>query len=218
MQPSGSLVLVKPFARVRQFISRGTHPNLEMLVEQARRCELACDLLLEMLHASGASEALLDHIRQLEVEAHRANSALTASLRSSFLTPLDVEDVQSLSNALVRILQSVRRVAHNALMLPERASLIHIQREIDGTVSGICRTIQVIVERGPAFEPAVAVLRRQREVRFALRAAAASAMAASAGDIHGLLAYHQTHASLGELVKRLHKAITGLQWLILKNG
>lgn len=218
MQTSGSLALVRPLARVRRLIARAPHPNLEALVEQAHRCETACDLLLEILENAAASEPLFERILLLESESQKANFALTAGLRSSFLTPLDVEDVQSLSNAFVRIIQAARRSAGNARMLPGRLSLVPVQREIAGMVSGISATVRMVVAGEPAFEGAVSVLRRQREVRLALRNATASAMISSGGDIYALLAHHRMNASLADLVHRLRKAITGLQWLILKNG
>src|SRR5690348_14771937 len=98
-------------SRVRRFISRQIHPHLEVLNDQAGRAENASRMLREGAFAG---------IAELEAEAHTINSALTESLRTTLLSPLDPEDMQSVSTALTHVIQSLRRVADVASGVPSK--------------------------------------------------------------------------------------------------
>ena len=211
-----SSVVDRPFARARRLISGAPHPHLEMLGGQARRAEAASALLVEFFEADWP-EASSQRMVELEAEARTVNNMLSARLSADFLTPLDAEDVQAVSTSLTRVVQSARRAADAGRELPSRRRLAPVQRELTVMVGKLCDAVDKVAKGQPAFEQAGDALRHQRHVRISLRAATA-ALVHREGDIFHMVASRQLHAALEEMLHRLRKSVTCLQWLILKNG
>lgn len=205
-----------PQTRGRRFAARAIHPHLEALVDQVRRAETAGEILLQILEVERTGEQV-ERIMRLDSESHGFNQQLTGRLSASFITPLDPEDVQSVSTALTRVVQAMRRAAEVARDLPARRRLASAQRQINTLLIELGDAVRTLAEGEPAVTQAAGVLRSQREARAALRSAGA-VLVRTDSDVLQLLAEQQLYASLDDVLYRVRKTATSLQSLILKNG
>ncbi len=201
-------------SRVRRLISRQVHPHLEVLNDQARRAETASQVLLEFFQGA---EPSFSGLAKLEAEAHTVNNALAERLRSSFLSPLDPEDVQSVSTALTHVIQSLRRAADAACELPSCRRHAPVLLQLTAMGAEIGAVVRGLNAGQAGFERAAGVMRCQRAVRASLRDSVA-ALVREDGDVHHILAEYRVQAALGEVFQRLRKTAACLQGLILKNG
>ena len=217
MSTTVSSALNHPFSFARRLISGAPHPHLESLHTQARRAESACAALAEFMEARADEPALLRQIGELEWEALEANLALSDRLRSSFITPLDPEDVLAVSTGLLRVVQAMRRAADAGRELPSRRDLAPVQRQLAATVSSLGNVVRRLERGGQSFEEAAGVLRQHREVKASLRIFAGEAVRRER-DVRLLIAKQRMHGSLEEVLLRVRKTAKAVQWLILKNG
>lgn len=217
MSTPASSALNQPFSFARRLISGAPHPHLESLHTQARRAESACAALAEFMEARADEPALLRQIGELEVEALAANLALSDRLRSSFITPLDPEDVLSVSTGLWRVVQAMRRASDAVRELPSRRDLAPVQRQLTATMRSLGDVVRRLERGGQSFEGAASVLRQHREVKASLRFFAGEALRGES-DVRLLIAKRRMYGSLEEVLLRVRKTAKAVQWLILKNG
>ncbi len=217
MSTPASSALNHPFSFARRLISGAPHPHLESLHTQARRADSACQVLAEFMDMEGDEAALLRRISELEEEALAANLALSDRLRSSFITPLDPEDVLTVSTGLLRVVQAMRRASDAGRELPSRRDLAPIQRQLTATVRSLGDVVRRLERGGQSFEGAAGVLRLHREVKASLRIFAGEAVRGES-DVRVLIAKQRMHGSIEEVLLRVRKTAKAVQWLILKNG
>jgi len=123
---------------------------LEASAEEARQ---SVEALLELFRAP-KEERTLEKLMQRRRQNKRNTENLTELLCSTFITPLEREDIEALSSALSRIPKVVKKFAERLMLLPPEVPLDHFMhqadllREATSTVSQMVRQLR----RGPRLD------------------------------------------------------------------
>ena len=89
---------------------------LEASAAEARHCAI---LLKDVLaHLGGDSSAQLETIRQSRRKHKKLAREITERLCRTFVTPLDREDIESLSSALHKIPKTIEKIAERLAVCP----------------------------------------------------------------------------------------------------
>ena len=118
---------------------------LEASAAEARHCAI---LLKDVLaHLGGDSSAQLDAIRQSRRKHKKLAQEITEKLCKTFITPLDREDIESLSGAMHRVPKTVEKIAERLALCPVKftsdivskqvALLDQATKEVENMVRGL---------------------------------------------------------------------------------
>ena len=124
---------------------------LEASAAEARHCAI---LLKDVLaHLGGDSSAQLETIRQSRRKHKKLAQEITERLCRTFVTPLDREDIESLSSALHKIPKTIEKIAERLAVCPvkftsdivsQQVSLLDQgTNEVTGMVGGLRKKISL---------------------------------------------------------------------------
>ncbi len=124
---------------------------LEASAAEARHCAI---LLKDVLaHLGGDSSAQLETIRQSRRKHKKLAQEITERLCRTFVTPLDREDIESLSSALHKIPKTVEKIAERLAVCPvkftsdivsKQVSLLdQATNEVTGMVGGLRKKVSL---------------------------------------------------------------------------
>lgn len=124
---------------------------LEASAAETRHCAI---LLKDVLsHLGGDSSAQIENIRQSRRKHKKLAQEITERLCRTFVTPLDREDIESLSSALHKIPKTVEKIAERMAVCPVKFTsdivskqvtlLDQATNEVSGMVAGLRKKVGV---------------------------------------------------------------------------
>ena len=103
---------------------------------------------------NGATETILGDLSQSRRKHKRVANEVTEALTQVFMTPLDREDIETLSNSLYRISKTIEKTGERLTICPPGAPLTKVQSEVDA-IERACTVVVDLVgwlRRGPRLE------------------------------------------------------------------
>lgn len=101
---------------------------LEASAAEARSCGA---LLKDVLpHLGGDASAQLDAIRQSRRKHKKLTQEMTEKLCRTFITPLDREDIESLSSALHKVPKTVEKIAERMVLCPVKFTSDIVSKQV----------------------------------------------------------------------------------------
>ena len=126
---------------------------LEAGAREAYNGSAAMSKLLKAL-GNGATETLLGDLAQSRRKHKRVANEVSEALTRVFMTPLDREDIEALSNSLYRISKTIEKAGERLTICPPGARLDSVAREVDN-IENACKVVVDLVARlrhGPRLE------------------------------------------------------------------
>lgn len=112
---------------------------LEASAAEARNCAA---LLKDVLpHLGGDASAQLDAIRQSRRKHKKLTQEMTEKLCRTFITPLDREDIESLSSALHKLPKTIEKIAERMVLCPVKFTSDIVSKQISLLDQG---TVEVV--------------------------------------------------------------------------
>jgi hypothetical protein len=102
---------------------------LEASASQAQAGAAALARLVGVLN-QGPTESILGEVDQGRRKHKRISQEITEALFDTFSTPLEREDIESLSNALYKISKNAEKIAERLMICPPGISLDPIRRQV----------------------------------------------------------------------------------------
>ena len=142
------MALVKLLHRDTRF-----YDLLEAGAREAHAGAVAISKLLKAL-GNGATETILGDMAQSRRKHKRVANEVSEALTRVFMTPLDREDIEALSNSLYRISKTIEKAGERLTICPPGARLDTVARELDN-IEHACAVVVDLVGRlrhGPRLE------------------------------------------------------------------
>ena len=126
-----------------RFFNRDTSffDNLENGAREALNGATTMRKLLQAL-GNGPTETLLGDLAQCRRKHKRIANEVSEALIQTFMTPLDREDIETLSNALYRISKTIEKTGERLTICPPGSQISVVDKEVEN----IERACVVIVE------------------------------------------------------------------------
>lgn len=135
-----TMALFDIFARDTQFFT--------MLEEGAAQAHYGAGALVRLLAAlgNGATETILGDLAQSRRKHKRISNETTEALTRVFVTPIEREDIELLSNELYRISKVVEKVGERLTICPPGADLNTVRKEV-AAIEHACTVVVELVGR-----------------------------------------------------------------------
>jgi len=101
----------------------------ELLEKSAEEARESVDLLVRLLAKPEAGS--LDDFALLRRKDKRITEEISERLTTTFVTPLEREDIEALSNALYKIPKTLEKFGERLLLCPERIRKVDFSRQAD---------------------------------------------------------------------------------------
>lgn len=99
----------------------------ELLEQSAEEARESVKVLVRLLAAP--SESSLDDFAMLRKKDKRITEDISARLTTTFVTPLEREDIEALSNALYKIPKTLEKFGERLLLCPDRVRNVDFTRQ-----------------------------------------------------------------------------------------
>jgi uncharacterized protein len=103
---------------------------------------------------NGVTETILGDLAQSRRKHKRVANEISESLTRVFMTPLDREDIETLSNSLYRISKTIEKAGERLTICPPGARLDSVEKEV-ATIELACTIVVDLIGRlrhGPSLE------------------------------------------------------------------
>ena len=115
---------------------------LEASAAEARNCAA---LLKDVLpHLGGDASAQLDAIRQSRRKHKKLTQEMTEKLCRTFITPLDREDIESLSSALHKLPKTIEKIAERMVLCPVKFTSDIVSKQISLLDQGTVEVVNMV--------------------------------------------------------------------------
>lgn len=105
----------------------GEEVFFELLEKSAEEARESVDLLVQLLAKPDAGS--LDEFALLRKKDKRITEEISERLTTTFVTPLEREDIEALSNALYKIPKTLEKFGERLLLCPERIRKVDFSRQ-----------------------------------------------------------------------------------------
>lgn len=126
---------------------------LEAGAREAHNGAAAMSKLLKAL-GNGATETIIGDLAQSRRKHKRVANEVSEALTRVFMTPLDREDIETLSNSLYRISKTLEKAGERLTICPPGARLDSVEKEV-ANIEYACTVVVDLVGRlrhGPSLE------------------------------------------------------------------
>jgi uncharacterized protein len=128
----------------------------DLLENGAREALNGATSLRKLLAAlgNGATETILGDLAQSRRKHKRVANEVTEALTQSFMTPLDREDIETLSNALYKISKTIEKTGERLTICPPGAHILSVENQVKTIESGCAVVVDLVssLRRGPRLE------------------------------------------------------------------
>ncbi len=116
----------------------------ELLEQSAEEARESVKVLVRLLAAPSASS--LDDFALLRKKDKRITEDISARLTTTFVTPLEREDIEALSNALYKIPKTLEKFGERLLLCPDRVRNVDFSRQA-GLLEKAADVVTVMVKQ-----------------------------------------------------------------------
>jgi uncharacterized protein Yka (UPF0111/DUF47 family) len=125
---------------------------LESSAAQAQKGAEALARLLTTLN-QGPTESIMGDIDQSRRAHKRVGQEITEALFSTFSTPIEREDIESLSNAFYKISKNIEKIAERLIICPPGISMDPIRRQVSLLEQGTQQLVKMTAELSKKHDP-----------------------------------------------------------------
>ena len=192
----------------------------EMFAELAKRLTAAAQLVSQLMAEPSRGPELVSAVKKVEHEADNLTRDIIARINTSFVTPIDREDIHMLASRLDNVIDlldgTARRVQmfHITQMRPEAARLGEVLRKA-------AREIQAAVaeiKKPKTLHDRTRELKRLEEEGDAIYHEAVGALFAGTPDPLEVIKWKEIFDKLEDAVDACHQVGNVLESIALKNG
>lgn len=147
----------------------------ELFLDQVKLISEAANLLKQGLQAGNSGlEQAAERISKLEVDADRVLHEIFKRLNQTFITPIDPEDIHSLSTRLDDVMDGIEDLAHVMVSYriePVPAVAVHVSGDIVNCADALGRAFTALRDGGKVLEHCIEISRIEEEVDVTVRKA-----------------------------------------------
>jgi uncharacterized protein Yka (UPF0111/DUF47 family) len=140
------------FGFLKKLLPPANEEYFAFFEEAAANCKETAQLF-HQISESGGNDMLLEEARRLKRQSNATAKAILRKLNSTFITPIDREEIQSLANLLNKITKRIVRVCFN----------LRIYR-IETVTSDLTMQIGNLMEAVDALYPVIRIVRNTSQV------------------------------------------------------
>ena len=125
----------------------------ELLEKSADEARESVQLLVRLLAAPSANS--LDDFALLRKKDKRITEEISERLTTTFVTPLEREDIEALSNALYKIPKTLEKFGERLLLCPERVRRVDFSRQaglLERAADVVLMAIDIVIEGEERFD------------------------------------------------------------------
>src|SRR3954470_20360524 len=125
---------------------------LESSAGQAQAGAAALGRLVATLN-QGPTETIMGDIDQSRRSHKRISQEITEALFQTFSTPIEREDIETLSNAFYKISKNVEKIAERLIICPPGIKIDPINRQVSLLQQGTLHLVKMTAELSKKHEP-----------------------------------------------------------------
>jgi len=187
--------------------------------QQSVHIQTAARLLHELVHQFADARAKVHQIKEVEHQGDLITHEIVRRLNTTFITPLDREDIHALASRLDDVLDYIEAAAERLLVyrIKEPTSACRAMAEvIVHTAAATDRAIRCLRARDPAFhEHAVEVNRLENSADNLLRDSLA-ALFEEAGDPIDVIKWKEIYETMEIVTDRCEDVANVIEGILLK--
>ena len=197
------------------------HKFFELFLDHVRYIRKASALLLEAAMAGNSHlDEAATQIRDMEGKADEIIHEIYVRLNSTFITPLDPEDIQTLASALDDVLDGIEDTAHRIAAYALDSvppTMVELCRIVTHCTQSLEAALIALSNRGPLMEHCIEVNRLEEEADQVLRTAITQLFREEKNPIH-LLKLKEIYEFLEATTDRCEDVSDVLQNIQVKNS
>lgn len=211
---------VEPHLSFMRLLPRNEH-FYELFLAHIDKTVQAAGILAESLDkGDGQMTVAAGRIRQLEQEGDEIVHDVHVRLNRTFITPLDPEDISTLSSNLDDILDGIEECSHRLVAFqirPVPTAMAELSRIILRCVRTLERAFTALSRNAPMTEDCIEV-HRLEQTADDLGRRAVSALFSAETDVIRIIKLKEIYDYLEETVDACEDVADTLQNVIVKNG
>jgi len=195
----------------------------DLFEELAARIAAGGALFLELVAAGAYDEAKIVRIKEIEHEADIITHRTCAKMHSTFLTPLDREDIYSLINKMDSILDMTEAAASRLLLYKVKEpapALIDQARVLDESIGKVKTIIHALRDMKNApliLNTCIEIHTLENAGDVVLRTAMAH-LFENEPDVRELIKWKEIHERIEEAIDTCEDVSNIVEGIVLKNG
>lgn len=191
--------------------------------ELAEKIDMGGKLFLDMVESGNYNEAQISRIKEIEHEADIITHRTYEKMHTTFLTPLDREDICSLVNKMDSILDMIEAAAARLLLYKVKvpaSALIDQARVLNEAIVKVKTMIHALRDMKNApliLQSSVEINTLENEGDVILRTAMAL-LFESEEDVRELIKWKEIHERIEESIDVCEDVANIVEGIVLKNG
>jgi predicted phosphate transport protein (TIGR00153 family) len=191
--------------------------------ELAGRIEAGVTLFLDLVEGGAYDKTKIVRIKEIEHEADNITHRTYAKMHSTFLTPLDREDIYSLINKMDSILDMTESASSRLLLykVKEPASVLIDQARVlsksTGKVKAIIHALRDMKNAPLILQTCIEIHTLENEGDVILRTAMAR-LFEHEPDVKELIKWKEIHERIEEAIDTCEDVSNIVEGIVLKNG
>jgi predicted phosphate transport protein (TIGR00153 family) len=191
----------------------------DLFEQQSQHIIRAAGLLHELVHSFADARAKAHAIREVEHQGDQVTHEIVRKLNTTFITPIDREDIHALATRLDDVLDYIEAAAERLVVyrIKEPTSACRAMADvIVGTVGAMDRGIRCLRTMAPGFhEHAVEVNRLENNADNLLRDSLA-ALFEESGDPIEVIKWKEIYETMEIVTDRCEDVVNVIEGIILK--
>ncbi len=195
----------------------------DLFEELANKIETGGKLFLELAEGGSYSEAQVARLKEIEHEADIITHRTYEKMHTTFLTPLDREDIHSLINKMDSILDMTEAAAARIFLYrvknlaPELVDQARILNQSIGKVKTIIHALRDMKNASLILQTSVEINTLENAGDVVLRAAMAH-LFENEQDVRELIKWKEIHERIEEAIDVCEDVSNIVEGIVLKNG
>lgn len=191
--------------------------------ELAARIAAGGALFLELVEGGAYDAAKIDRIKEIETEADIITHRTCAKMHSTFLTPLDREDIHSLINKMDSILDMTEAAASRLLLYKVKVpapALIDQARVLNESIGKVQTIIHALrdMKNAPLILQTCIEIHTLENAGDVIQRTAMARLFEHEPDVKELIKWKEIHERIEESIDTCEDVSNIVEGIVLKNG
>ena len=186
---------------------------------QAGHIVRAAGLLHDLVHHFADARARKEQIKEVEHEGDQVTHEIVKKLNTTFITPMDREDIYALATHLDDVLDTIDAVAERLLLYRIKAptsSARALTEVIVATATATERAIRCLRKPGPEFQEHTVEINRLENRADNLLRESLAALFEEQGDPIEVIKWKEIYETLEEITDRCEDVANAVEAILLK--
>lgn len=153
------------FGFLKKLLPPANEEFFVLFEEAASNCTETARLFCRVCD-EGINDTLLEDVRLLKQQSNTIAKATLRKLNSTFITPIDREDIQSLANLLNKITKRIVRACFNLHIYQIESKTQNIEQQVANLMEAVNELVPIVrlIRRTSQVEEATALNSRMKEI------------------------------------------------------